>query len=231
MLSGQKSLRILVIEDNHALRLLLAQLFAQHGHQTDFAADGPSGLSLALTNPPDVLILDIGLPGISGLSVCERLRAQSDRHIPILMLTARDSLEHKLAGFSAGADDYLLKPFANAELLARCVALAQRHRVGAEHVLRVGSLEVDRKNGTAHRHGQRLQLQRIPFLILLTLAEACPRVVTRSMLIEQLWPDEVPASDPLRSHLYLLRQALDKPFDAAMLTTRHGVGFSLDPTA
>ena len=147
------------------------------------------------------------------------------------MLTARDSLDDKLQGFAAGADDYLLKPFANAELLARCVALSQRHRVGNKHELQIGSLSIDRQAGVATRHGQLLSLQRTPFQILLTLAQACPRVVTRSSLIDSVWPEQTPPSDPLRSHLYLLRQALDKPFARPMLLTVHGVGFRLDAHA
>lgn len=229
--TASAALRILIIEDHHALRVSLANLFAAHGHQADFAADGRTGLQLALADPPDVLVLDVGLPGLGGLSVCEQLRARADRHIPVLMLTARDTLEDKLNGFAAGADDYLLKPFANAELLARCLALSQRHRLGGTHVLELGSLRIDRKSGLAHRYGQQLALQRTPFQILLTLAEACPRVVTRSSLIDTLWPEQTPPSDPLRSHLYLLRQELDKPFERPMLVTVHGVGFRLDAQA
>lgn len=225
------ALRILVVEDHHALRVALASLFATHGHQVDFAADGRTGLQLALANPPDVVVLDVGLPGIGGLSVCEQLRAQADRHIPVLMLTARDSLDDKLRGFAAGADDYLLKPFANAELLARCVALSQRHRVGSKHLLEVGSLQINRSTAVATRHGQTLALQRMPYQILLALAEASPRVLRRSELIDRLWPDESPPSEPLRSHLYLLRQALDRPFARPMLVTVHGVGFKLDGDA
>ncbi len=225
------SLRILLIEDSHALRTALAGLFTEHGHRVDFASDGRSGLQLALQDPPDVLVLDVGLPGLSGLSVCTQLRARADHHIPILMLTARDTLEDKLHGFAAGADDYLLKPFANAELLARCVALSQRHRFGSNHQLEIGSLRIDRAAGVAYRFEQPLVLQRTPYLILLSLAQAHPRVLTRSSLIDTLWPHAVPDSDPLRSHLYQLRLALDKPFEKPMLLTVHGVGFRLDSRA
>ncbi len=224
-------LRILVIEDHLPLRQALAVLFESHGHQADFAADGRTGVALALADPPDVLVLDIGLPGIDGLRVCQRLRAEADRHIPILMLTARDTLDDKLRGFSAGADDYLVKPFAGDELLARCQALSQRHRTGTGHRLHIGSLSIDRRTGSATRHGQLLALQRTPARILLALAEAWPRALTRSELERTLWPEQAPPSDPLRSHLYLLRQALDKPFERPMLITIHGVGFRLDGKA
>ncbi len=221
-------LRILVIEDHHALRASLAALFEAHGHHVDFAADGRSGLQLALAEPPDVLVLDLGLPGLDGLAVCAGVRERADRHVPILMLTARDALDDKLRGFEAGADDYLVKPFSGAELLARCVALAGRHRVGQPHVLRIGSLAIDRRRGEASRHGDVLALHQTAYRVLVELAEAWPRTLTRSELAARVWGDEVPPSDPLRSHLYQLRQVLDKPYAVPMLRTVHGVGFRLE---
>lgn len=224
-------LRILVIEDNHALRSQMAMTLEACGHSADFAGDGRTGLQLALAQPPDVVVLDLNLPGLDGLQVCQRLRAEADRHIPVLMLTARDTLDDKLKGFDVGADDYLVKPFASEELVARCIALAQRHRVGEKHVIRVGQLQIDRRTGEARRDGRVLELHQTSQRILLSLAEAWPRTLTRSELIQRLWGDEVPASDPLRSHMYLLRQELDKPSDLPMLKTVHGVGFRLDALA
>ena len=224
----KERLRILIIEDSLALRASMAGMFEAQGHRVDFAADGRSGLRLALEEPPDVLVLDLMLPGIDGLEVCARLRAQADRHIPVLMLTARDTLDDKLRGFAAGADDYLVKPFAGEELLARCLVLAQRHRVGEAHLLRIGTLCIDRRSGEVRRDGLPIELQQTPYRILLALAEAWPRTLTRSDLVARLWGDEAPQSDPLRSHLYLLRQALDKPFPVTMLKTVHGVGFRLE---
>ena len=224
-------LRILVIEDHLALRASMAAMFEAHGHRADFAADGRTGLRLALAEPPDVLVLDLNLPGLDGLRVCAHLRAQADRHVPILMLTARDSLDDKLRGFACGADDYLVKPFAGAELLARCLALSQRHRVGTSHLLQIGTLSIDRSTSEARRDGRLLELHRTSYRILLALAETWPRTLTRSELIQRLWGDDAPESDPLRSHLYLLRQALDRPFATAMLKTVHGVGFRLEADA
>lgn len=222
------ALRILVIEDNPVLRANLQAMFVEHGIAADFAADGLSGLQVALADPPDVLVLDLGLPGLDGLRVCERLRAQADRHVPVLMLTARDALEDKLLGFASGADDYLVKPFAAAELLARCVALSLRHRAGASHVLRIGSLSIDRRSGAVRREDQLLQLPQIAQQLLLALAEAWPRTLTRSELVERVWGDVPPESDPLRTHLYTLRQLLDRPFAVPLLKTVHGVGFRLE---
>lgn len=223
--------RILVIEDNALLRVQLQHLFADAGLAVEFAADGLSGLQMALHAPPDVLVLDVGLPGLDGLRLCERLRAQADRHVPVLMLTARDALEDKLQGFRAGADDYLVKPFAGAELVARCQALTLRHRGGAAHLVRIGTLSIDRRIGQATRGDQPLDLHHTPYQILLALAEAWPRTLTRSELIQRLWGDAPPESDPLRTHLYLLRQVLDKPFATPMLKTVHGVGFRLEADA
>ncbi len=224
-------LHILVIEDNPALRAGMATLLEARGHRMAFAADGRSGLQMALAEPPDVLVLDLTLPGMDGLRVCSHLREQADRHIPILMLTARDTLADKLVGFQAGADDYLVKPFAGEELLARCLALAHRHGRRDGHVLRVGSLGIDRRSGTVHRGEQPIELPQTAYRLLVLLAEAWPRTVTRSELIRRLWGDEAPPSDPLRSHLYLLRQGLDKPFDRPMLKTVHEVGFRLEADA
>ncbi len=226
-----KPLRVLIIEDQLALRQQLADVLAQAGFEVDFAADGASGLALALASPPDVLVLDVGLPAMDGLRVCSQLRAGADRHVPILMLTARDTLDDKLRGFAAGTDDYLVKPFANAELIARCLALSQRARAGASHLQRIGSLAIDRRTQRVERNGRVLKLPRRAMDILMALADAWPRAVSRSDLIDRLWPNEVPPSDPLRTHLYVLRQALEGENEAPMLITVHGVGFRLDGDA
>lgn len=221
------ALHLLVIEDNRALGESICTLLVAHGHRADLAVDGRAGLQMALAEPPDVLVLDLTLPGMDGLRICQRLRAECDRHVPVLMLTARDTLTDKLRGFEAGADDYLVKPFANEELLARCLALSHRERAGMSHIQRIGSLEIDRRTGIVQRAGQVLELRQTAHRILMMLADAWPRAVTRSELIRRLWGDDPPESDPLRTHLYLLRQALDKPFDQPMLVTIHDIGFRL----
>ncbi|WP_211482679.1 response regulator transcription factor [Duganella sp. CF458] len=221
-------MNILVVEDNQLLARNLADAFGGRGHAVDFAANGEHGLALALEHPYDVLVLDLALPGIDGLEVCRHLRARLPRRLPVLMLTARDTLQDKLGGFAAGADDYLVKPFAMEELLARCQALALRHR---DYALAVGSLQIDRRAQAVTRAGQPLRLQPAGYQLLLALAEAHPRVMTRSELTQVLWHDDPPDSDALRSHLYQLRQALDKPFALPMLVTVHGVGFRLDAGA
>lgn len=225
------SLSLLIVEDNAALAHNLAEGLERQGHRADFAANGRHGLQLALGNNYDVIVLDLALPLMDGLEVCRRLRAEAGKRIPVLMLTARDSLQDKLAGFDSGADDYLVKPFALEELLARCAALAQRHSLHQPAALSVGSLTVDRAAHTVKRRGQDVKVSLLGFRILQLLAEAHPRVLTRSELTERLWQGEPPDSDALRTHLYQLRQVLDKPFDKPMLLTVHGVGFKLDEQA
>jgi DNA-binding response OmpR family regulator len=227
-MTTRPGLHVLVVEDDHALGESLRELFTAHGHRVDLAADGRLGLQLALAEPPDVMVLDLMLPGLDGVRLCTRVRAEADRHVPVLMLTARDTLADKLRGFDAGADDYLAKPFSNEELLARCKALSHRGRAGQSHVLRVGTLEIDRRTGIVQRAGHRLELRQTARAMLLMLAEAWPRAVTRSELVRHLWGDDPPESDPLRTHLYTLRQVLDKPFAHPMLVTIHDVGFRLD---
>lgn len=222
---------MLVVEDNAALAQNLAEALEQRGHVADFASDGRHGLELALAHRYDVIVLDIGLPRMDGLEVCRRLRSASSRHVPVLMLTARDTVGDKLRGFDMGADDYLTKPFALEEFLARCEVLARRHLLHQEHVLRIGDLVVDRRRHAASRAGRALDLHPIAYRILLLLAEAHPRVLTRSELTQRLWGDEPPESDALRSHLYRLRLALDRPHGQPMLVTVHGVGYRLDPDA
>ena len=221
-------LHALVVEDHTPLRDQIVALLRHAGHRADEASSGRMALQMALEQPPDVLLLDIGLPELDGLGLCRLLRARCERHVPVLMLTARDSLPDKLAGFAAGADDYLVKPFAGEELLARLGALARRRTAGQDYLLRVGTLVIDRRVQQATRGGQRLALTPTPFAILLMLAEAWPRALTRSDLIRRLWEDDPPDSDPLRTHLYQLRQQLDRGFELAMLRTVHGVGYRLE---
>jgi DNA-binding response OmpR family regulator len=224
-------LSLLIVEDNAALARNLEEGIVRAGHRADFAANGRHGLQLALENSYDVVVLDLALPLMDGLEVCRRLRAEAPKRVPVLMLTARDTLQDKLSGFDSGADDYLVKPFALEELLARCTALGQRHSLHQTAVLTVGSLTIDRSTHLVQREGVELKVSQTGFRILKLLAENHPRVLTRSELADRLWQGEPPDSDALRTHLYQLRQVLDKPFGRPMLLTVHGVGFKLDPEA
>lgn len=221
------TLDILLIEDNADLASNVIEYLEALGHRVHYAADGEAGLLEALTRPIDIVLLDLALPRRDGLSVCEEIRRRSDRHIPILMLTARDTLDDKLAGFASGADDYLVKPFALAELVARVAAMAQRPQLGQSYRITIGPLVIDQHARRAARESQLLQLSPILWDILLLLAKAFPNTVTRAELSRRLWSEDPPSSDALRSHTHLLRQVVDKPFAAPMIETVHSVGFRL----
>lgn len=221
--------RILVVEDHAGLRAQIVAVLAGAGWRVEEASDGRLALQMALQEPPDVLLLDLGLPGLDGLAVCAQLRQHADRHVPVLMLTARDTLADKGLGFGAGADDYLLKPFASEELLWRCQALARRGELGHSPVLERGPLRIDRRNGDVRCQGHPVEVRGHALRLLVALAEAWPRTVSRSELQQQLWADEPPESDALRSHLYTLRQALGP--SQSLVKTVHGVGLRLDVPA
>lgn len=225
------NLRILLIEDNQQISLNIDSYFADKNISLDFASTGSQGLTLALTHHYDVVILDIMLPGLSGLQVCQAIRQRASRHIPIIMLTARDTLDDKLEGFASGADDYLSKPFALEELLARCQVLARREQLNKDVVLKIGALRLDTRTQQVSREGVAIELNPIPFKILQVLASQHPIPVSRSELTAKIWGDEPTDSDALRSHIYQLRQALDKPFTTPMVKTIHGVGFALITSA
>jgi DNA-binding response OmpR family regulator len=219
---------ILLIEDNHDIAAMVGDHLERSGHEVDYAADGITGLHLAVTGEADVIVLDLMLPGMDGLEVCRKLRQEAARTTPILMLTARDTIEDKVAGLDAGADDYLVKPFEMAELDARLRALLRRASGSiAAEILRVGDLKLDTGTLEANRSGQRLALTPIGLRLLTALLKASPRVISRRDLERAVWGDIAPDSDALRSHLYNLRKAIDKPFDRPLLHTVPGLGYRL----
>jgi DNA-binding response OmpR family regulator len=219
---------ILLIEDNHDIAAMVGDHLEQTGHEVDFAADGITGLHLAVTEDFDAIILDLMLPGMDGINICRKLRNEAGKFTPILMLTARDTLEDKVAGLDAGADDYLVKPFELEELDARLRAMLRRAsgEVAAE-VLRIGDLEVDTGTLQVRREGQPITLTPIGLKLVIALMKASPKVLSRHALEKAVWGDIVPDSDALRSHLYNLRKAIDKPFDQVMLHNVPGLGYRL----
>lgn len=225
---NNQPLTILVVEDQQSIAQNIADYLEDKGHVLDFAARGDQGLELALANHYDVVILDLNLPVMDGLEVCKQLHQQANHHVPIIMLTARDSIDDKIAGFTLGADDYLTKPFSLEELEVRCFALSRRHLLQTNHILTLDQLVIDRKRQQVTRAGKTLELHTMGYRILSILAEAYPQVVSRSQLSQKLWGDEPTESDALRSHIYQLRNILDKPFDYPMIKTMHGIGFVLD---
>jgi len=225
---NNQSLYILVVEDQQSIAQNIADYMEDKGHVLDFANQGAQGLELALTHHYDLVILDLNLPVMDGLEVCKQLREKASHHVPIIMLTARDSIDDKISGFTTGADDYLTKPFSLEELEVRCFALSRRHLLQTNDILTFDQLIIERKRKQVTRAGKPLELHSMGYRILIILAEAYPQVVSRSKLSQKLWGDEPTESDALRSHIYQLRNLLDKPFDYPMIKTMHGIGFVLD---
>lgn len=219
-------MRILVIEDNRDILANILDYFQLKGYVADCAEDGLSGLHRAATERYDLIVLDVMLPGIDGFQLCKRLREDGRDETPIIMLTARDTLNDRLAGFAAGADDYLVKPFALAELVARIEAVSRRFR-GKRQVLEVEDLRFELDTLRVSRADKALKLTPVGLRLLEILMRKSPAVVRREELEEALWGDDVPDSDSLRSHIHQLRQTIDKPFGNALLHTVHGVGFRL----
>lgn len=224
---GAAPIRALIVEDNRDICENIATYLEKHRFILDFAYDGISAMHLALTSPFDVIVLDLMLPGMDGLSFCQKLRADANIETPVLMLTARDTLEDKLKGFKAGADDYLVKPFALQELHARLQALCNRSRRNTDNLLTVGDLTMNRATLQVHRAGRRVDLNPAGMKILQRLMEVAPSVVARGDLETLLWADEQPDGDALRSHLYKLRQAVDRPFDSPLIHTVHRIGYRI----
>ena len=220
-------MRILVIEDNRDILANVLDYLQLKGFGVDCARDGLSGLHLASTGHYDLIVLDIMLPGIDGYQVAKRLREDAHNDVPILMLTARDALDDRLQGLRAGADDYLVKPFALSELVARIDAILRRSQGSRKRLLKVADLAYDLDTLHVTRAGQVLKLNPLAMKLLAILMQKSPAVVRREALEEALWGDDSPDSDSLRSHIHLLRQVLDKPFEKPLLHTLHGVGYRL----
>ena len=219
-------MKILVVEDNPQVAETIMDYLELAGHHLDCAYHGQAALQLLEEQRFDVIIMDVMMPRLDGLSTVARLREQGIA-TPVLFLTARDSLEDKLAGFKAGGDDYLVKPFAMEELEVRLQALSLRGPRGDVGAISFGDLTVDVASGRATRAGEPLKLGKIPFQILALLARRAPAIVSRQEVLDTVWGDEEPDSDALRSHIYALRNALDKPFPTPMLETLHGQGYRL----
>jgi DNA-binding response OmpR family regulator len=219
---------VLLIEDHRDIAGAIVDFLEDRGFSVDYAADGITGLHLAVTNPYDVIVLDVMLPGLDGLAVCRKLREEARNDTPLLMLTARDTLDDKITGLGAGADDYLVKPFEVRELEARLRTLLRRHRGAvAREVHTVEDLTLDTATLQVTRGGQSLALTPIGLKLLTALMRASPRVVSRQQLEREVWGDLLPDSDTLRSHLYTLRKAIDKPFARPLLHTLPGAGYRL----
>lgn len=221
-------MHLLVIEDNPDLVANISDFFSSRGHTIDIAYDAFSGLKFAMESDYDAIILDLMLPGMDGLEVSTRLR-QAGESVPILMLTARDTLDNKLDGFASGADDYLVKPFALQELEVRLQALVRRSAGSSPFGgrLRVGDLTYDPATVTVERNNRRITLPPIPLKILEVLMRKSPQVVSRDELTRLVWGDTPPDSNALRTHMHVLRTAIDQPSEPTLLQTLRGIGYRL----
>lgn len=219
-------MNILIVEDDSSVARFLHQALAEAGYTVQEVADGPAALNKAQQGQFDLILLDVMIPGLDGYEVCRRLRA-GHSSVPVLMITARDTLEDKVEGLDSGADDYLVKPFQLAELLARVRALLRR--VSSPAVLRVGDLTVDQATRKAMRGAKSLSFSATEYALLEYLMRNAGRVLTRSMILEHVWQYDFEGNDNvLDVYISYLRGKVDRGFAKPLIHTVRGVGFSMD---
>ncbi|MCD5994822.1 response regulator transcription factor [Pseudomonas sp. CDFA 602] len=220
-------MNILVIEDHRDIHDNLVEFFELRGHAVEGALDGLSGLHLAASKPFDAIILDIMLPGIDGNQICQSLRQYSKSEVAIVMLSARDELEDRLIGFKVGADDYITKPFAMSEVLARIEAVVGRRQRKDNRIMVVADLTYDLDTLEVCRAGKPLKLNPTNMKLLELLMRKSPHIVMRAEMEHLVWGRDAPNNSSLRSNVHLLRRALDDGFDFPLLHTAHGLGYKL----
>ena len=226
--SQRLTVRILIIEDDQVIAANLYDYLESRGHAVDAAMEGAMGLRMAVTQKWDIILLDLSLPGMSGLDLCQKLRKEAGQDTPVLMVTARDTLEDKLDGFARGADDYLVKPFALREVEARVTALAKRSRGRITNpALRVGDLVLHPETLVVERHGEELKLPSKCLRILELMMQNPNRVFRRAELEAAVWGEQQPDSDTLRTHIYMLRRALTERGGSDLIENIRGEGYKL----
>jgi two-component system response regulator MprA len=220
-------MKILVVDDERAVRDSLRRALELEGYEIDLAADGREALARLEQSQPDILILDVLMPGVDGLEVCRRLRRAGNR-LPVLMLTARDAVENRVAGLDAGADDYVTKPFALEELLARVRALLRRTTNGAGEVLRFSDLELNPGTREVRRGGELVELTRTEFSLLELFLLNPRQVLTRSIIFERVWGYDFGfASNSLDVYIGYLRRKTEAGGRPRLIQTVRGVGYAL----
>ena len=221
-------MRILVVDDEPAVRASLRRALALEGYTVELAADGSEALELLVRSSPDAIVLDVLMPHVDGLELCRRLRAAGDR-TPVLMLTARETVPDRVAGLDAGADDYVVKPFALEELLARLRALLRRVEPdGRDGVLRFADLTLDPATREVRRADRPIELTRTEFLLLELFLRNPRQVLTRSLIFERVWGyDFGPTSNSLEVYVGYLRRKTEAGGEPRLLQTVRGVGYAL----
>ena len=221
-------MRILIIEDDPDIASNLYDFLESRKHAVDAAPDGVTGLHLASSGQFDCIVLDIGLPRMDGNALCRRLREDAHVDTPVLMITARDTLDDKLKGFEHGADDYLVKPFALKEVEARLIALHRRHTGHSiQHTLTAGALTLDPRTLRVSYRGQDVKLPPKCLRLLEVIMSQPDKVHTRDELEHAAWGDKQQTSDTLRTHMHVLRRALTQAGGMDPLETVHGMGYRL----
>ncbi|MCK6479092.1 MAG: heavy metal response regulator transcription factor [Planctomycetaceae bacterium] len=221
-------MKLLIVEDDPKTSAYLRKGLGESGFVVDASADGEDGLHMARTGGYDLVVLDLLLPGRDGWSVLQALRADGSE-VPILVLTARDEVEDRVRGLGLGADDYLVKPFAFSELLARIRSVLRRGPQRSHEEIRVGDLEIDLARQVARRAGQRLLLTQKEFTLLSVLARRRGEVLSRSLIAEQVWDmNFLCDSNVVDVHIRRLRAKVDDPFDHPLVHTVRGSGYVLD---
>src|ERR1051326_7635444 len=220
-------MRILLVEDEEKVSRLISRGLAAEQYAIDTAFDGRRGLELAVTYQYDLIILDLMLPVVSGTEVLRQLR-RINQHVPVLILTARDSLSDKVEHFEAGADDYLTKPFAFAELLVRVKALLRRGPVTRASVLRIRDLELDRLSQQVKRAGKRVELTAKEYGVLEYLMANAGRVLSRTMILEHVWDQSFDgATNIVDVYVRHMRNKVDDPHERKLIRTVRGVGYAI----
>jgi DNA-binding response OmpR family regulator len=220
------SMKLLIIEDDSAIATNLYDYLEGAGYEVDLASDGVMGLHLAVSQQWDAILLDLSLPGMDGLTICHKLRDEARRDTPILMLTARDTLDDRLQGFGQGADDYLVKPFSLQEVGARLTALIKRYKGEVTlATLRCADVHFDLTTLVVERAGRPLRLPPKCLHLLRILMQSPNRVFGRSELETEVWGERLPDSDTLRAHIYTLRRALTAHGEDDLIETVHGLGY------
>lgn len=219
-------MRILLIEDEVPIAEVIAQGLEQAGYTVMTAHDGPAGLQEAEEDRCSLIILDVMLPGFDGWQLCRALREKRNT-TPILMLTARDSVEDKVRGLDLGADDYLPKPFDFAELLARVQALLRRDHIHKARMIQVADLEIDTRLRRVIRAGQEIALTPREYTLLEALAAREGQVLTRETILERVWFDEESLSNTVDVYVGMLRRKLDADHPVKLIQTVHGMGYML----